>query len=176
MTVTRLIARPLIATGFVFGAVSALQNTGSVAQRAKPVTDKLVPLIQRTMPGVPVPTDPQTIVRINSATQIMAALALATGRAPRVSSTVLALSLLPTTVAGHAFWKETDAAAKKTQRLQFAKNLTMLGGVLLAAVDTEGKPGVAWRAGRAAKDVRREAKRLGHNTARETKLRARSVR
>ena len=30
---------------------------------------------------------------------------------------------------------------------------------MLAAVDTEGKPGVAWRARRAASDVRREAPR-----------------
>ena len=36
----------------------------------------------------------------------------------------------------------------------------MMGGLLLAAVDTEGRPGVAWRARRAAKDVRREAQVL----------------
>ena len=42
----------------------------------------------------------------------------------------------------------------------------MLGGLLIAAVDTEGKPGVAWRTRRAAKDVRREARHLAAGAAR----------
>lgn len=46
---------------------------------------------------------------------------------------------------------------------------------MLAAVDTEGKPGVAWRARRAAKDVKREAKRLGHDARREARLAAKSI-
>ena len=36
----------------------------------------------------------------------------------------------------------------------------MLGGLLLAAVDTEGKPGVAWRAKHAAPAYAGEAKHL----------------
>ena len=46
----------------------------------------------------------------------------------------------------------------------------MLGGLLLAAVDTEGKPGLAWRARRAAADVRREAKQVAKDARREAKL------
>ena len=85
---------------------------------------------------------------------------LATGRMPRISSAVLAASLVPTTLAGHRFWEEEDPQKKAMQRIHFFKNASMLGGLLLAAVDTEGKPGVAWRARRAAADVRREARRL----------------
>jgi hypothetical protein len=36
------------------------------------------------------------------------------------------------------------------QRVQFFKNLSMLGGLLLAAADTEGRPSMSWRAHRAA--------------------------
>ena len=43
-------------------------------------------------------------------------------------------------------------------------------GLLLAGVDTEGKPGVAWRARRAARDVRREAKVLAKDARHEAKL------
>ena len=46
----------------------------------------------------------------------------------------------------------------------------MLGGLLIAAGDTEGKPGVAWRARRAAKDARREARHLAATARREAKL------
>jgi uncharacterized membrane protein YphA (DoxX/SURF4 family) len=88
---------------------------------------------------------------------------------------VLAGSLVPTTLAGHAFWDEKDPAARKAQRLQFAKNSSVLGGLILAALDTEGKPGVAWRARRAARDVRRETGRLAHDARREAKLAAKSM-
>ncbi len=54
------------------------------------------------------------------------------------------------------------------QRIHFFKNASMLGGLLLAAVDTEGKPGVAWRARRAASDVRREARQLAKDARHQT--------
>jgi putative oxidoreductase len=107
---------------------------------------------------VPVPTDPKAWVRIHAATQLVAALGLATGKAPRLSSAVLAGSLVPTTLAGHRFWEESDPTAKKMQRIQFLKNLSLLGGLLIAAGDTNGKPGVAWRARHAAQDARRTAR------------------
>ena len=65
-------------------------------------------MLFRSAPQVPIPSDPQTLVRVNAAVQIAAAAALATNRAPRLSSTVLAASLVPTTLAGHRFWEETD--------------------------------------------------------------------
>ena len=170
MTVIRLIARPLLASTFFVGAANALKNAPTLATRASRVTDKLVPLAQRAVPGAPIPTDPVTIVRVNAAVQLAAAAALATGRAPRLSSTVLAASLVPTTFAGHAFWTETDPATKNQQRLNFFKGVSLVGGLLIAGVDTEGKPGVAWRAKRAARDVRREARQLAKNARNEARL------
>ncbi|WP_416956929.1 DoxX family membrane protein [Nocardioides sp. T5] len=170
MTITRLLARPMLATIFVAGGINALRNTEGHAARAKKVTDKVVPAAQKAAPQVPIPTDPATLVRINAGAQILAAAALATGRAPRLSASVLAASLVPTTLAGHAFWNETDPQAKNAQRLQFYKNTSVLGGLLLAAVDTEGKPGLAWRARRAAADVRRETRHVAKQARREAKL------
>ncbi|MBC2934035.1 DoxX family protein [Nocardioides sp. zg-1228] len=170
MTITRLLARPMLATIFVAGGINALRNTEGHAQRAKKVVDQVVPVVEQVAPGAPIPTDPATLVRINAGAQIVAAAALATGRAPRLSATVLAASLVPTTLAGHAFWNETEPQAKNAQRLQFFKNTSVLGGLLLAAVDTEGRPGLAWRARRAASDVRREARHVAKNARREAKL------
>ncbi len=100
-----------------------------------------------------------------------AALALATNRMPRISSAVLAATLVPTTAAGHRFWEEKEPATKKAmQRVQFFKNASIMGGLLLAAVDTEGKPGLAWRARRAASDVRREARVLAKDARHQAKL------
>ena len=158
MTITRLLARPMLASIFVAGGINALKNVEGHAVKAKKVADRIVPVAQQAVPKAPIPTDPETLVRINAGAQILAAAALATGRAPRLSAAVLAASLVPTTLAGHAFWDETDPQAKAAQRLQFFKNTSVLGGLLLASVDTEGKPGLAWRARRAAADVRREAR------------------
>jgi uncharacterized membrane protein YphA (DoxX/SURF4 family) len=170
MTAIRLVARPMLASVFFLGALNALKNAPHLAPKASRVTERIVPLAQKVAPGVPIPTDPATLVRLNAGIQVAAAAALATGHLPRVSSTVLAASLLPTTVAGHAFWRESDPATKATQRLNFFKGVSLVGGLLIAGVDTEGKPGLAWRAQRAAKDVRREAKQLARNAHHEARL------
>jgi putative oxidoreductase len=170
MTVSRLIARPMLASMFLVGGVNALRNADQLAVRAKPVTDRLLPMIIKAAPQLPVPQDPVTLVRLNGALQVGAGLTLATGRAPRLSAAVLAATLVPTTAAGHRFWEEQDPAAKAQNRIHFFKNLSMLGGLLIAAGDTEGKPGVAWRTRRAAKDARREAKHLAAAARREAKL------
>src|SRR6478735_10935156 len=174
MTVSRLIARPMLASIFVVGAAAALKNPAGPAAKADPVTTRLVPLARKA--GIPLPEDPETLVKINAGVQIGAGLALATGRAPRLSSAVLAASLVPTTAAGHRFWEIDDPATRTQQRLHFFKNVSLVGGLIIAAGDTEGRPGVAWRARRAAKDARREAKRLAHDARREARLAASRVR
>jgi len=155
MTVTRLLARPMLSSIFVVGAVNALKSSAGHAQAADPVTSRLVPLAKKA--GIPVPEDPETLVKINAATQLAAGLALATGRMPRTSAAVLAVSLVPTT-AVHRYWEVSDPAEKAQQRIHFFKNVSLLGGLIIAAGDTAGKPGVAWRARHAAKDAARGAR------------------
>jgi putative oxidoreductase len=74
---------------------------------------------------------------------------------------VLGASLLPSTAAHHRFWEASDPAERKAQLVHFAKNASLAGGLLIAALDTAGKPGLAWRASHAAHDARREATLLG---------------
>ncbi len=173
MTVTRLIARPMLASMFVMGGVNSLKNAEWAASQAKPVTDKMVPLAQKVAPNVP--SDPKTWVKINGVTHIVAGLALATGRAPRLSALALAATVAPTTIAGHPFWEESDPQARAGQKIHFFKNLSMLGGLLIAAADTDGKPGLAWRAKHAAGEVRREAKHVRKAARREARLARKSL-
>lgn len=175
MTVTRLIARPMLASMFVVGGLNSLRSATEKADAAAVVTDKVVPLAEKAAPQLPIPSDPVTLVRINGAAQLGAGLLLASGRAPRLASTVLAATLVPTTAAGHRFWEEEDPGQRANQKIHFFKNVSMLGGLMIAAVDTEGKPGVAWRARRAAKDARREAKHLAASARREAKLAAAQI-
>lgn len=175
MTVTRLLARPMMASMFVVGGVHALKNSEQAAQRAKPVTDTMTATARKLAPSAPIPTDEVTLVRLNAAAQITAALALATGRAPRLSATVLAASLVPTTAAGHRFWEEPDATARANSKIHFFKNMSMLGGLILAAVDTEGRPGLAWRAKHAVGSAKREAKHLRREAKAQARLAAKSL-
>ncbi|HEX6148274.1 DoxX family protein [Nocardioides sp.] len=175
MTMTRLLARPMLASMFLVGGVNALRNAPALAAKAKPVTQRLAPLAEKAVPQVSMPENPVTLIRVNAAAQIGAGFTLATGRAPRLSAAVLAATLVPTTLAGHRYWEEDDPAARSNQRIHFFKNVSMLGGLMIAGVDTEGRPGLAWRARRAAKDARREARHLAATARREAKLAAAQI-
>ncbi|MGA4670977.1 DoxX family membrane protein [Propionibacteriaceae bacterium Y1923] len=80
--------------------------------------------------GVP---EPQLAVRINGGAMVAGGAALAVGVPPRPAATGLALALVPTTLAGHPFWKHDDPALKANHRIQFLKNLAMAGGLLAYA-------------------------------------------
>jgi putative oxidoreductase len=169
MAISRLIARPMLASMFVMGGINSLQNSEALAARAKPVADRIKLLTEKYLPIDP--PGEKTLVRLNGGLHVAAGLGLATGRAPRTSALLLAATLIPTTFGGHRFWEEGDPAARANQRIHFFKNISMMGGLLIAAGDTAGKPGLAWRARHAATDVRREA---GHQL-REVRLQTKAL-
>jgi uncharacterized membrane protein YphA (DoxX/SURF4 family) len=143
---TRRIARPLLAGIFITGGIDVLRNPGPRVQKAEPVTSTLAETL-------PLPTDTETLVKLNAGVHIVAGTLLALGRLPRLSAAALAVSLVPTTAAGHRFWEEESPQSKAMQRAHFMKNLAIVGGLILAATDTEGAPSLSWRARRAAKRV-----------------------
>lgn len=146
----RRIARPLLSTIFIAGGIDALRNPAQRAAKATPLIDKSV----ETLPGAvtqKLPADPETLIKLNAVIQIGGGALLASGKAPRLASLALAGSLIPTTVAGHDFWNESDPALRAMQRTNFVKNVSLLGGLMIAAVDTEGKPSLGWRGRRAAR-------------------------
>jgi uncharacterized membrane protein YphA (DoxX/SURF4 family) len=178
MTVVRAIARPLLSTIFIIQGVNAVRNPEPLVPKAQPVTDRLVPMVKKVAPpqlGDRIPETTAGMVRLNGAAQVLGGVALASGRARRPAAALLAALLVPTTVAGHPFWSEKDKEARNLQRIQFMKNLSLLGGLMLAAVDTEGKPGVAWRASHGAKAAKRETRRGAKAAKREAKQLAREA-
>jgi len=82
---------------------------------------------------------------------------LALGRWPRLSALSIAATLAPTTIAGHRFREAGDDTTATQQRIHFLKNLTMFGGLLIAAADTAGNPSLAWRTRHAARSARDQA-------------------
>jgi uncharacterized membrane protein YphA (DoxX/SURF4 family) len=172
MTVVRALARPLLSMIFVVQGANSIRNPEPLVPKAQPVTDRLVPMVKRVAPpqlGDRIPETTVNLVRLNGAVQVLGGLALATGKGRRLGAATLATALVPVTVAGHPFWQVKDKEARAAQRIQFLKNLGLLGGLLLAAVDTEGKPGVAWRASHGAKTAKRGTKRGAKAAKREAK-------
>jgi putative oxidoreductase len=147
MTITRRVARPMLASVFISGGIDTLRTPAPRVAKAETVA----PAVGKVL-GLP--ADTEQLVKINAAVQIGGGLLLAMGRLPRLAAIALAGSIVPTTIAGHRFWEETDAGNRAQQRIHFLKNVGLLGGLILAAVDTEGAPSISWRARRAAKRAR----------------------
>ena len=165
MSLVRRLARPLLAAQFVWGGVDQLRRPDIKAENGGPIIPALA---GASLGPVTLPTEPEALVRINGAIMTGAGTLLALGRLPRLSSLALAASLVPTTLTGHQFWNAPDEKTRQLQIVQVLKNAGMLGGLLIAAVDTDGKPGLGWRAKRAGRDARRTAK-LAAADAKRTK-------
>ena len=165
MSIVRRIARPLLAASFVAAGLDAVLHPMPRAEAARPLVDRLAP-------SLGLPEDPELLVRANGALTVAAGTLLALGRLPRLSSLVLAATLVPSTYTEHAFWQEKDPQSRRTQRTLFLKNAGLLGGTLLAAVDTDGRPGLAWRGRRAV----RQAENAGRRAARDARRSAKHAR
>ena len=145
-------------------------------ERVAPVAEPVVRPIAERVPAVPDET--AQAVRINGAVQLAAGSLLALGRWPRLSALAIAATLVPTTLAGHRFWEAEDEQERKQQRIQFLKNLSMLGGLLIASADTAGRPSLAWRSRHATHDAKRDvshAVRTAKASARAAKASARTA-
>lgn len=122
-SVGRAASRPLLAGMFVYGGLDAARHPEAKLPRAEAVTGPVAA-------ALPAGIDASDLVRANGVAQVAAGLVLASGRAPRLAAAVLAASLVPTTFAAHAFWRETEPGPRAQQTIQFLKNAAMLGGLL----------------------------------------------
>ncbi|HET8992204.1 MAG TPA: DoxX family membrane protein [Rhodococcus sp. (in: high G+C Gram-positive bacteria)] len=148
--IVRRIARPMLASIFIAGGIDALRNPTPKAAAARTGLDQMIGVAPDSVTDR-LPSNPETLVQINAAVQVGAGALLAIGKWPRISALTLAGTVVPTTLAGHDFWNYDDPAARAQHRTQFLKNVGLLGGLLLASVDTEGKPSLGWRGRRAAR-------------------------
>jgi putative oxidoreductase len=130
MSVLRTVSRGMIAALFFIGGLDVLRRPEPRAEVAHDALDKL-----RSV--VPVVPDDVTAVRMNAASQMAAAALFTFGKTPKLAAGVLAASLVPTTLAGHAFWRYDDPVESAQQRAHFVKNLAILGGLVLAATSSD---------------------------------------
>src|SRR5699024_9137584 len=76
--------------------------------------------------GVP---QPELAVRVNGAAMIAGGAALATDICARTVAVGLALALVPTSLAGHPYWKESDDSKRFSEIIHFRKNMALAGAL-----------------------------------------------
>ncbi len=161
MSFVRFLARPMLASSFVLAGMDKLKNADDTAAQ-------LSPLLRRTADALPFQPNEKVVARVIGGTQIGAGVCFALGKSARLAATLLAvISVLN----GYVEWRSADTSSKEARdarRKQLLKNVTLTGGVLLAAVDTAGKPSLAWRAGHLAADAKKSASHLAADARKTT--------
>ncbi len=123
----RVLARPLLATWFVYGGVQSVLEPHVRAQRAAPVIE---PALKEVGLEDVKTTD---LVKFHGIATVAAASILALSRTPRTAGLVLAGLAAAKVAVGRPFWLETDEQRKEEQLELFLKNVSLFGGTLLAA-------------------------------------------
>ena len=149
MNPVRLLARPMLASAYIANGIARVRDPHASVDSTEAVL-----AVARRVVDVPVGAD--TIARASGAAQVAAGALLAIGRFPRAASAVL-VSTYVLDLAGDALNKDRAATKeeKNERRATMVMRTSMLGGALLASVDTAGQPGLVWRAQHAAEDLRK---------------------
>jgi len=128
----RAIARPLLASWFIYGGIESVLTPERRAERAEPVVKPL--LVEAGLEDVKV-TD---MVKVHGAATIAAASILALSRTPKTAGLALAGLAAITVAAGRPFWRETDEETRLRERERFMVNVSLLGATVLAATAGHG--------------------------------------
>lgn len=132
--VLRKIARPLLASPFLTDGIASLNGNSRHQETAAAVSDLLSE-----------PVDADLLDQAIGGVKVVAAGALAIGKLPRFASLALIISLLPETALENRFWEMPEGEERDRAKATFYKNLGLMGALVLASLDTAGKPGLVWR-------------------------------
>ncbi len=125
------VGRVLLSSIFVIGGLDAVRNASQKAVLA----DRVVGPLARLLPGA---VKTELVVRADGLAKLVGGLALAAGVRPRLAALGLASSLVPTTLAGHRFWEQTEAPLRAAHQVHFVKNVSLFGALLIVAGSGQG--------------------------------------
>lgn len=151
----RKIARPMLASVYIADGADTVLNTQAHVEGTEVVLDRIRYVLPRKY-AKRISNDPELVARVIGGTKIGAGSLLALGKAPRTAATALAVVTVPTILARNAFWETQDSEEKRNRRNGFVTNVALLGGLFITSVDTAGKPGVKWRATKAAEHSKKQ--------------------
>jgi putative oxidoreductase len=111
-----LVGRLLIATLFIVAGIPKFTEPGAA-------------VAYMSSQGIP---NPDVLVYVAGAAEILGGLALAFGFLTRLAAVGLVIYLVPVTLYFHHFWN-LEGMEAKTQLVNFTKNLALMGGLLMVA-------------------------------------------
>ncbi len=125
-SLSRTAGRFLLSGIFIYSGYGMISHAERYAKQASAA----VPML---------PEDPM-IPKVQGAIMIGAGSTLALGILPKTSARLLALTLIPSTLIGHPFWKSEKPEDRRPQIIQFLKNAGLFGGLLYITADKRTKP------------------------------------
>ncbi|MCL1906854.1 MAG: DoxX family membrane protein [Propionibacteriaceae bacterium] len=138
MRLFRFLSRSLLAGFFIVDGLKAIRDPEPLLDDATPLVDKVSDVSEKYLPDELTRFLPETtegFVRSHGFIQIIAALMMATGLFGRLGAAILACTYAPKVVA---------SSRSLPPNLDSWRDLALLGGVLVAASDTQGKARTAW--------------------------------
>lgn len=115
MQIVFIIGRILLGGYFLYNGYNHFKNLSSMTGYA---TMKRVPFAKAA-------------VIVGGVMLTLGGVAILVNRFAILGMCLAVLFLIPTSIMMHAFWKETDQNAKMMERIQFTKNLAIVGALLL---------------------------------------------
>lgn len=143
----RHIARPLLASWFVYDGYDAVRHPQEHVEVARGPMNKVAQLAGRQ------PLEDSFVKRVvqaQGAVTIALGASLAFSKTPRTAGLLLALSTLPHAI---AMAPVSKAELSRSARMKpFIGKVGAVGAALLVAADTSGKPSIGWRVAKARAD------------------------
>lgn len=161
MSLIRKVARPLLGAGFIADGIDRLRNTEEAADRLEPTLEELGSLVPQ---AEVITSDPRRTVQVLGGIEVVAGVALAIGKCPRIAAfTLMGMHKVNSYVEMRAAGLDSveDLTA---QRDTLLKNLAILGGLGLAVADLAGKPSLSWRAEHLAKQSKKKGAQFRDKT------------
>lgn len=122
MSLLSTLGRMALSTIFIQSGVNGLQNPGLVAQVAE----------ANDLP------EPELLEQVHHTTNVAAGAMMALGIFPRLSATALLANLVPATILAHNPAEADNEATRQMQTIQAAKNVSLVGGLLMVMGNKKG--------------------------------------
>lgn len=162
----RALARPLLASWFVYGGVRQALEPQVTAAAAEPV---VAPALREVGLDVPV----ESLVRAHGIATALTATVLAVSKSPRTAGVALTGLAAVTVAVATPFWRLEEGPEREAAKEQFLKNVSLLGGAMLAASAGHSARHLKHKKAHKAKaKAKAAAKKSAQKTAEKTKRKA----
>lgn len=170
----RTLARPLLASWFVFRGVSDALEPAPRAREVEPLLEPVLSAMEGRVGASVPPVSTDTLVRLHGGATAIAAATLALSKTPRTAGVALtglaAVSLATTT----PFWRLPEGPERDAAIERFLVQLSLLGGAALAATAGHSAGHVKRKKARKAKAKQRKADAKAKEAAKLAKERAKA--